>query len=89
MLADFWQNYSTLTFYAKSPVSGNLSYGIDHGTISDITGNFTNTTPRISGTLSVGQTLDLKAQNIQYNMGLSCSRTASSGSFSWFVIKLE
>ena len=72
MLADFWNNYSTMTFYAKSSLSGNLSYGIDRGTISDITGNYIYATPRVSGTLSVGQSLDLKAQNIQYNMSLVC-----------------
>lgn len=89
MLADTLQNYSKMTFYAKSSVSGNLTYGIDYGTISDITASYTYSTPRVTGTLTVGQTLDLKAQNIQYNMALSCSRTASTGSSSWFVIKLE
>ncbi len=88
MLADFWNQYSTMTFYAKGSNGGNLSYGIDHGTISDVTTSYQWTTARVTGTLSVGQTLDLKAQNIQYNMSLSCPAT-TTGSAGWFVIKLE
>jgi hypothetical protein len=86
MLADFWNNYSTMTFYAKSSNISKLSYSIDLGTISDITASYYWSTSRVSGTLSVGQSLDLKAQNIQYNMALIGKGT---GSDNWFVIKLE